>query len=43
MCYKKNKEWNERLDVLKEKVNYWLNPNNKSNKIIHIEKLFYDE
>ena len=42
---KKNKqqEWNDRLNTLKTKVSYWLNPENQSNKTIHIEKLFYDE
>lgn len=42
---KKNKqqEWNDRLNTLKTKISYWLNPENKSNKTIHIEKLFYDE
>lgn len=42
---KKNKqqEWNDRLNTLKIKVSYWLNSKNKSNKTIHIEKLFYDK
>lgn len=35
-------EWNYRLDVLKNEIKYWINPNNKSHKIIHVVELFYD-
>ena len=35
-------EWNYRLDVLKNEIKYWINPNNKSDKIIHVIELFYD-
>ena len=35
-------EWNYRLDVLKNEIKYWINPNNKSDKIIHVVELFYD-
>ena len=34
-------EWNDRLGVLKNEINYWIN--NKSDKIIHIVKLFFDD
>ena len=35
-------KWNNRLDVLKNEIKYWINPNNKSDKIIHVVKLFFD-
>lgn len=35
-------EWNFRLDVLKNEIEYWINPINKCNKIIHIVELFFD-
>ena len=42
---KKNKkeEWNNRLNTLKEQISYWISPNNKSNKIVEVIQLFYDE
>jgi len=44
LCSIKNKNnWNERLIKLKEKVEYWMDEKNKSNKTIKIENLFYDE
>ena len=41
---KKNKlnEWNERLYILKERIEYWLNPKNTTNKTIEVIKLFYN-
>jgi len=36
------KEWDERLNSLKDQINYWTDPNNKTNKTIEIVKLFYD-
>ena len=33
-------DWNNRLDILKNEIYYWIN--NKSDKIIHIVELFYD-
>ena len=33
-------EWNNRLGVLKNEINYWIN--NRSDKMIHIVKLFFD-
>jgi len=38
----KRNEWDERLNILKEHVKYWINPENKTNKIIEIIQLFYD-
>jgi hypothetical protein len=38
----KNSEWTERLNVLKEVINYWINPDNITNKIIESIQLFYD-
>ena len=35
-------EWKERLNILKDNVNYWINPENKINKTIEIIQLFYD-
>lgn len=41
---KKNKivEWANRLDTLKEQIEYWSNPENRSDKIVETIKLFYD-
>jgi len=36
-------EWEERLETLKNKVEYWLNEENKTNENIKVIKLFYDE
>jgi hypothetical protein len=38
----KKNEWNERLNSLKEQIEYWINPQNKTDKIIEIIQLFYD-
>ena len=38
----KKNEWSERLDVLKNTINYWINPENKTNKTIETIQLFYD-
>jgi hypothetical protein len=38
----KEKEWNERLKALSDRISYWTNPENKTEKTIEIEKLFYD-
>jgi hypothetical protein len=38
----KNNEWNERLNVLEEHINYWINPENITNKTIETIQLFYD-
>ena len=39
---KKSKEWSQRLNTLKEQINYWINPNNITTKTIEIIQLFYD-
>ena len=39
----KQKEWNERLNVLKNVIEYWINIENKTDKIIEIIQLFYDK
>ena len=38
----KQKEWNERLNVLKNVIEYWINIENKTDKMIEIIQLFYD-
>ena len=38
----KQLEWDNRLNILKNQINYWLNPNNITNKTIEIIQLFYD-
>ena len=37
----KQEEWNERLIILKEQINYWLI--NKTSKLLEIIQLFYDQ
>jgi len=41
---KKNKksEWLERLNVLSLQIDYWTEPQNKTNKTIEVIQLFYD-
>ena len=38
----KKDEWNQRLNVLEECINYWMSPENTTNKTIEIIELFYD-
>ena len=38
----KKEEWLERLETLSLHVNYWLFPENKTDKIIETIELFYD-
>ena len=38
----KTKEWKNRLNSLEELIMYWLNPENKTNKIIETIELYYD-
>jgi hypothetical protein len=38
----KKDEWTQRLNALEEQINYWLNPENTTNKTIEIIQLFYD-
>jgi len=39
----KQTDWIARLSVLKTRIEYWLNPDNLTDKTIEIEHLFYDE
>ena len=36
----KNVEWNERLETLKDKINYWIK--NEPTKVVNVEYLYYD-
>jgi len=38
----KRDEWEERLTTLEHQINYWINPENKTDKTIEIIQLFYD-
>lgn len=38
----KQKEWNDRLSSLKSQIDYWINPENKTDKTVEIIQLFYD-
>ena len=38
----KKDEWIQRLNTLEEHINYWINPENTTNKTIEIIQLFYD-
>ena len=38
----KNNEWKERLNSLENHINYWINPENTTNKTIETIQLFYD-
>ncbi len=38
----KQKEWNERLEALNGQIEYWVNPDNKTEKTAEIIQLFYD-
>ena len=38
----KKNEWLNRLAVLKEQIQYWISPENKTNKTIESVQLFYD-
>lgn len=37
------KEWERRLKKLEDTINYWIKEKNKSNKMIEIDYLYYDE
>ena len=39
----KNDEWDKRLTVLKETIEYWTNEDNKTEKIIEVIQLFYNQ
>ena len=38
----KQNEWRERLTVLGEHIKYWIEPSNRTNKLIETIQLFYD-
>ena len=38
----KKDEWNQRLNVLEEHINYWISPENITNKTVEVIQLFYD-
>ena len=38
----KKDEWKQRLNTLEEHINYWINPENTTNKTIETIQLFYD-
>ena len=38
----KKEEWEIRLDCLKSQIKYWINPKNKTNKMIETVQLYYD-
>jgi hypothetical protein len=38
----KQKEWTERLTTLEKQIDYWVNPDNMTDKTIEIIQLFYD-
>ena len=40
-CVDSNKKWNDRLNVLKETIQYWIA--NKTDKTLEVIHLFYDE
>jgi hypothetical protein len=42
-CINKKNEWNNRLKILKQTIEFWCNENNKSTKMIEIVELFFDE
>jgi len=39
----KQNEWSNRLNVLDKTINYWINPNNITDKIVEIIQLYYDK
>jgi hypothetical protein len=39
----KNDEWDKRLTVLKETIEYWTNEDNKTEKIVEVIQLFYNQ
>jgi hypothetical protein len=39
----KTDEWLKRLDILKETIEYWCNPENKTEKTLEVIQLFYNQ
>ncbi len=44
-CIKKSKakEWTDRLQVLHDQIEYWTHPENRSDKMVEVIHLFYDQ
>jgi ribosomal protein S27E len=38
----KQKEWSHRLESLKENINYWMQPDNVTHKVLEVVHLYYD-
>jgi hypothetical protein len=38
----KQKEWDERLEALRAQIDYWIHPENKTEKTVEVVQLFYD-
>jgi hypothetical protein len=38
----KQKEWTDRLNILENQIEYWINPDNTTDKTIETIQLFYD-
>jgi tripartite-type tricarboxylate transporter receptor subunit TctC len=38
----KTREWSQRLEALKQQIEYWTSPENKTTKTVEIIQLFYD-
>jgi len=38
----KSNEWINRLKVLEDEINYWINPLNSTDKTVEVIQLFYD-
>ena len=38
----KKREWENRLQILEEQIHYWINSENKTNKMVETVQLFYD-
>jgi hypothetical protein len=39
----KKEEWSQRLKLLEDKIDYWITPENQTNKTVEIIQLFYDD
>ena len=37
------KKWCERLESLQNQINYWIDPVNKTDKMVEVVELFYDQ
>jgi len=38
----KKNEWTQRLKILEQLINYWIDPQNITNKTVKVIQLFYD-